>query len=361
MGTRPEQIVDAALELLASVPVDKLSTRAVAKQVGVSQPALFRHFRSRDEILAAVVVRVTDRLRQGVHRILDGDVDPMAAVAELAGVLFNVAREHPGVPALFLHDSSGGPDTCYRRPLKELVGMPTALVGELVESASRNGQLPRSVDASGAGTLFVALVQGMLLQARRSGRAPDPTADAATAVSFWSAAVRAGQPTASVAGSPAAPHSALRETALQELDVRPTIADGGDPLAEILETVRSIRPDGALVLTAPFLPRPLLALLAGRGWRHEVRQAADALWIVDLLAEAAPDPIDLTELETPEPLEQVLARTAALAPGGSALYRLPRFPSPLLAHLEERGWTFEVAETEDAQALLYVRVPEEAR
>ena len=39
-------MVEAALRLLGEVPLEGLTTRLVAAEVGVSQPALFRHFRS---------------------------------------------------------------------------------------------------------------------------------------------------------------------------------------------------------------------------------------------------------------------------------------------------------------------------
>ena len=53
--SRREQIVVATLELLGSTPLGDLTTRQIAKRIQVSQPALFRHFRSREQLLVAVV------------------------------------------------------------------------------------------------------------------------------------------------------------------------------------------------------------------------------------------------------------------------------------------------------------------
>jgi TetR/AcrR family tetracycline transcriptional repressor len=54
MAIDRKEIVDAALTLLNEVGMDKLSTRALAAKLGVAQPALYWHFRNKDELLDAI-------------------------------------------------------------------------------------------------------------------------------------------------------------------------------------------------------------------------------------------------------------------------------------------------------------------
>lgn len=54
MAIDRNEIVDAALQLLQEVGIDKLSTRALAARLGVAQPALYWHFRNKHELLDAV-------------------------------------------------------------------------------------------------------------------------------------------------------------------------------------------------------------------------------------------------------------------------------------------------------------------
>src|SRR5512140_3429703 len=57
-GTRPtldrSTVVQAALELLNRVGLDGLSTRSLAAELGVKSPALYWHFRSKQELLDAM-------------------------------------------------------------------------------------------------------------------------------------------------------------------------------------------------------------------------------------------------------------------------------------------------------------------
>jgi len=54
MSLDRNDIVDAALTLLNEVGIDKLSTRALAARLGVAQPALYWHFRNKEELLDAL-------------------------------------------------------------------------------------------------------------------------------------------------------------------------------------------------------------------------------------------------------------------------------------------------------------------
>ena len=54
MAIDRKEIVDAALLLLDEVGIDKLSTRALSARLGVAQPALYWHFRNKEDLLDAL-------------------------------------------------------------------------------------------------------------------------------------------------------------------------------------------------------------------------------------------------------------------------------------------------------------------
>ena len=55
---RQKEIVDAALALISGKGIQELTMKRLAEAVGVSEPAIYRHFASKSDILAAVVDEV---------------------------------------------------------------------------------------------------------------------------------------------------------------------------------------------------------------------------------------------------------------------------------------------------------------
>jgi len=63
------------------------------------------------------------------------------------------------------------------------------------------------------------------------------------------------------------------------LDVRPIIARGMEPFAEIRERIDKLKPDEGLTVIAPFLPSPLIEKLGSEGFQSRVERGA-ASWAV---------------------------------------------------------------------------------
>jgi len=352
---RRQQIVLAALKLLASEPVERVTTRAIAAEVGISQPALFRHFASRAAILEAVAAYSRDALRSGAEAALTGDPDTGAgadwasAAAAIAEVVSRHARQHPGLPRLYFHTlaSRGGTS---KPPLDGLVDMQAGLISALVRQGQRAGELPPSVDDAAAGRVFVALIQGAI--AGWLARPEQETLQ--TAVRMWIAAVRAGEP-ARAPPAEAAPERSEPREALTALDVRPLIARGEEPLDVILRALEQTRSDGLLLLTTPFRPAPLLTLLKARGYTVDAEEPSRGRWELMIRGPRCPAPLDVRELEAPEPMAAVLAATGHLTAPDVVVALTPQLPRLLLPRLTERGLTWDALERADGSALLHIR------
>ncbi len=61
MAIAKDQIVAAAIDLLNEVGIDQLTTRKLATRLGVAQPALYWHFKSKDVLLDAVNAEILAR------------------------------------------------------------------------------------------------------------------------------------------------------------------------------------------------------------------------------------------------------------------------------------------------------------
>ncbi len=68
-----QRIVAAALDLLNEVGVDGLTTRALARRLGVQQPALYWHFRSKRALLEALNLEILARGHDVRHPHPDQD------------------------------------------------------------------------------------------------------------------------------------------------------------------------------------------------------------------------------------------------------------------------------------------------
>ncbi|TXI85564.1 MAG: TetR/AcrR family transcriptional regulator, partial [Cupriavidus sp.] len=80
---REDAILDAATRILASKGFDLMTMDDVATEVGISKPSLYKHFKSKDDLVAAAMIRLID----GALTFLDGLPDDLDAVGRLRALL----------------------------------------------------------------------------------------------------------------------------------------------------------------------------------------------------------------------------------------------------------------------------------
>jgi AcrR family transcriptional regulator len=136
---RREEVLVAAMEAFAKTGLDGTPTEAIASRAGISQPYLFRLFRTKKELFLAVVGRCFERTQTAFERAADGRTgeEALEAMGAAYAVLLKdrtlllgqlqayVACQDPDVRALVrdgfkrltrsVADASGAPPETVRR------------------------------------------------------------------------------------------------------------------------------------------------------------------------------------------------------------------------------------------------------
>ncbi len=136
-------IKDEARKQLAEEGAQKLSLRAVARELGMVSSALYRYFPSRDDLLTALIVDAFDAIgaaaEQAVAEQAAGEVPPAERWVAVSCAVREWALAHPHEYALIY----GSPVPGYIAPM-DTVG-PAARVGlvliDIVRGAYRAGDL----------------------------------------------------------------------------------------------------------------------------------------------------------------------------------------------------------------------------
>lgn len=101
---RRGQIAEAALKLVVSEGISALTVKNIARQVGVTPPALYRHYAGKTEILAAVLEHILGVYAEGRERAFQRASGPVALLRELFFAHVRLFERYPSVPVLFYSD-----------------------------------------------------------------------------------------------------------------------------------------------------------------------------------------------------------------------------------------------------------------
>lgn len=173
----------------------------------------------------------------------------------------------------------------------------------------------------------------------------------------------------------------IQPVKIVELDVRPVIEGGNDPLSIILQAVKKLEPGKVLKIVNSFKPTPLIHLLGKQGYESYVEQLSDKLihtYFYKQSAESAviAEPtvpvemdewnetlnrfcnrlvtIDVRELPMPLPMHTILEALDNLKEDHALFVFHKKIPVFLLPELNERKFSFRLKEISDTEVQMLI-------
>src|SRR5260221_7968471 len=81
---RREQLIEVATKLFAKHGYEATTTSAIAEAAGVTEPILYRHFKSKQELFVAIVREMSDQTMQHWHDLIADMDDPIERIRAVA-------------------------------------------------------------------------------------------------------------------------------------------------------------------------------------------------------------------------------------------------------------------------------------
>lgn len=156
--------VKAVVELAAEQNPTDITTAAIAKRMGLTQGALFRHFTNKSEILEEVMTWVTTRLLGKLDKAMLGAASPLAALEAMFMAHVDFVVKHPGVPRLLFGELQRAEKTASKDLVQRLITRYQERLHRLIEKGKAVRELDTGLDTEAAAILFIGTIQGLIMQ-----------------------------------------------------------------------------------------------------------------------------------------------------------------------------------------------------
>lgn len=175
--SRREAILRALVERLQNDPGARITTAGLAKTVGVTEAALYRHFPSKRKMFEALIEFAEDAVFSRCQTILQEQEDVRVRLRQIGHLVLLFAERNPGLCCVLTGDALMGEDNSLRRRASQFFErLETQLRQALKEGEIRQGLRPRTSAARGADFVMVFL-EGRIQRFVRSSFARLPTAE----------------------------------------------------------------------------------------------------------------------------------------------------------------------------------------
>lgn len=165
-GERREIILHTLARMLEERHGERITTAELARAVGVSEAALYRHFPSKARMFEGLIDFIEESLFSRITRILAEESDTRARVQAITFLVLGFAGKNPGMARILYGDILLGETERLRRRVAQIYDrLETQLKQVLREGELREG---RKFAIGDTASLLLALVEGRIAHFARS-------------------------------------------------------------------------------------------------------------------------------------------------------------------------------------------------
>ena len=167
--SRKEAILQALVEILETDPGARITTAGLARAVGVTEAALYRHFPSKRKMFEALVDFAEDTVFSRCQLILQEQEDAQVRLQQLVRLVLVFAERNPGLCRVLTGEALSGENEALRKRASQFFErLETQTRQILKEGEIRQGLRPQP-SATRAADWVMAFVEGRIQRYIRSG------------------------------------------------------------------------------------------------------------------------------------------------------------------------------------------------
>jgi AcrR family transcriptional regulator len=159
---RKAEIVATAIRLAGTHGPDRVTTLQLAQEIGISQPAIFRHFPTKTDIWLAVGKAVAAHV--SFADMPDAGDDPLATLNRLITRHLEQIVQTPAIPAILFSRELHAENEPLRRHFETVMTNRRAGLAGLIARAQASGQLDSYIPPEDLAALLLAVIQGLAMR-----------------------------------------------------------------------------------------------------------------------------------------------------------------------------------------------------
>ncbi|HMR87264.1 MAG TPA: TetR/AcrR family transcriptional regulator [Saprospiraceae bacterium] len=138
---RQLEIIQAAGKLLASKGLSGLTVKTLAAEMGFVESALYRHFKSKDDILVLMLEYLYQNIQERFEPILAQDVDAKTKLVQIFDSQFRYFRDNPHFVIVVLSDGLIDESEGMRNQIIKMFLYKIQIINDLVSQCISNGRI----------------------------------------------------------------------------------------------------------------------------------------------------------------------------------------------------------------------------
>ena len=161
-AVRKQQIIQAARRLIIKKGSEHLTVRSIAREVNITEAAIYRHYKSKREILSFLMNHISETMLADIHRNPSGGSASLATINEVLMTQLSEIEQKRGMSFQIIAEILSLGDKKLNSEVYESISRYIDRLKDLLSEASQSGELRENLDLEASALLCFGAIQGLV-------------------------------------------------------------------------------------------------------------------------------------------------------------------------------------------------------
>lgn len=173
-GERKNQILQTLAQMLEGPAAERITTAALAARIGVSEAALYRHFKGKADMFAALIDFVEQTVFSLINKISSEEKSGLRQTEAMISMLLGFAQKNRGMTRVLIGDALVTEDESLQARINQIHDRLEAALKQSLRFAVTQQEITGEADLAAQANLLMSFVAGRWHQYAKSGFRRDP-------------------------------------------------------------------------------------------------------------------------------------------------------------------------------------------
>jgi len=166
---RQEQIKQAVLDIIYTDGLKNLSTRNLAKKIGMSEGTIFRHFATKQDIVLSIIKDVQEEFIGKLRIVANSKMEPQTRLNDYLCETVRYLTENKGITMLLFSEASHNNDATLKTNLQQIFNNQKMLVSKIILDGIALGKWDESIAVENVAMIYMGIPVSLNIELVLSG------------------------------------------------------------------------------------------------------------------------------------------------------------------------------------------------
>lgn len=159
LTNRQKEIINVTVAIIAEEGIQKLSIKNISNRIGISEPAIYRHFACKTDILLAVLKYFIHSTESILNDGIDTDLSPLKQVGSILMNFFRRFNENPQLVTIIFSEEIFPTDDRIAKEIFSIIQLNQMTFIKLIEKGKETGEIRDELASEQLSTIILGALR----------------------------------------------------------------------------------------------------------------------------------------------------------------------------------------------------------